>query len=59
MAKITITNLCTPGTELFLDSESYLYELRDEELNSTQGGITPYIIIATLVFLVSGDTRKK
>jgi hypothetical protein len=38
MASITISNLGTAGSALFVDSESYLNELTDEEKNETQGG---------------------
>lgn len=38
MAKITISNLPTSGNELFIDSESYLNELSDAELEMTKGG---------------------
>jgi hypothetical protein len=37
MAKIKINNLCPVGSELFLDSESYLKDLSEEALN-LQGG---------------------
>lgn len=55
MASITISNLRPAGADLFQDSESFLNELTDEELKATHGGITPYILIATLIFL-AGDT---
>jgi len=38
MANITISELRPAGTELFLDSESFINELTDEELNLTKGG---------------------
>lgn len=37
MAIITITNISPNGTELFHDSESFLSELKDVELNLTGG----------------------
>ncbi|MEA5598446.1 hypothetical protein [Rivularia sp. UHCC 0363] len=38
MANITINELFPTGSELFLDSESFLSELVDEETNLTYGG---------------------
>jgi hypothetical protein len=38
MASIKISNLNPTGSDLFADSESYLNELKDEELTSIQGG---------------------
>lgn len=38
MATISIFNLHATGTDLFTDSESYLSELTDAELNDTKGG---------------------
>ncbi|MBD2002731.1 MULTISPECIES: hypothetical protein [Cyanophyceae] len=43
MATIKITNLHPTGSELFHDSESYLNELTDDELNLPGGG-TPGIV---------------
>lgn len=37
MAIIKITNIYPKGTELFHDPESFLSELKDEELNFTGG----------------------
>jgi hypothetical protein len=45
MAKISISNLCNSGAELFMDSESYLHELTETELNTTKGG-SPFIIFS-------------
>ncbi|WP_138499837.1 hypothetical protein [Nostoc sp. PA-18-2419] len=44
MATIKIFDLHPAGSELFLDSESYLNDLTDDELNSTQGGLSPLTI---------------
>lgn len=58
MANITISELRPAGTELFLDSESFINELADEELNLTKGGISvttvvgpisPFLIIPILI----------
>ncbi len=38
MPKITISNLYPVGSELFDDSESFLNELTDADLNLTRGG---------------------
>jgi hypothetical protein len=38
MATISISNLRNSGAELLIDSESYLNELTDTELNETKGG---------------------
>ncbi|BAZ42605.1 hypothetical protein NIES4101_85740 [Calothrix sp. NIES-4101] len=45
MATISISNLRNSGVELFLDSESYLHELTETELNTTKGG-SPFIIFS-------------
>jgi hypothetical protein len=47
MANIKITNLYAVGFELFKDSENFMSELVDNELNTINGGIrtpslTPY-----------------
>jgi hypothetical protein len=64
MATITISNLSPAGSDLFSDSESYLYELSGEEA-SIQGGITPAILtysiaqtIATVVVSVGYSIVK-
>jgi len=48
MATIKIADLSPVGSEFFADSESYLNELTNDELNMTQGGSSP-ICLATLV----------
>jgi|GEM_PF-5854444 len=40
MASVTISNLHPVGTELFFDSESYMTELSEGEVNVVQGGST-------------------
>lgn len=44
MANITISDLRPAGSELFDDSENYLNDLTDDELNMTQGGYSPVAI---------------
>lgn len=46
MANITISDLHPAGFELFSDSQSYMTELSDVELN-IQGGGTPTIAVAS------------
>ncbi|MDB9305030.1 hypothetical protein PN488_11690 [Nodularia spumigena CS-591/12] len=38
MANIVISDLRPAGSELFMDSESYLNDLTNDELNQTSGG---------------------
>jgi hypothetical protein len=38
MAKISISNLSISGAELFADTETYLYELTETEMDMTKGG---------------------
>ncbi|ACK66684.1 conserved hypothetical protein [Rippkaea orientalis PCC 8801] len=38
MANIAISNLYPAGTDLFVDSESFMAELTDDQLNETHGG---------------------
>ncbi|MGD1805131.1 hypothetical protein ACP6PL_06775 [Dapis sp. BLCC M126] len=44
MANITISELRPAGTELFLDSESFVNELIDEELSLTKGGFITTVV---------------
>ena len=39
MSKISISNLCPTGSELFTDSESFLGELVANDLNTIVGGL--------------------
>ena len=49
MANITISDLRPAGADLFSDSESYMHDLTDNELNVTQGGLSlPCVIIITI-----------
>jgi hypothetical protein len=43
MPNIKINDLHSTGVDLFNDSESYLNELTDEDLNLTHGGFTKSI----------------
>jgi hypothetical protein len=45
MATIKICDLHPTGADLFQDSENYLNELTDEELDLTQGGKTGSVVI--------------
>jgi hypothetical protein len=55
MATIKIVDLRPVGSEFFADSESYLNELTDDELNLTQGGSTFVcsVVTITIVSLIS------
>ena len=50
MANIKITEVTPSGSDLFADSESYLTELSETELNNTKGGFWWMVIfLATVV----------
>jgi Mg-chelatase subunit ChlD len=53
MAKIAISNLRPAGAELFVDSESYLNELTDAEMNMTHGGSSPFCAGVVLGIAIS------
>jgi lactobin A/cerein 7B family class IIb bacteriocin len=53
MANIIISDLRPAGAELFGDSESFINELTDEDLNMTHGGITPGLVIAVALTLLA------
>jgi hypothetical protein len=44
MANIVISELRPAGSDLFMDSESYLTDLTDNELHMTQGGSSPLCV---------------
>lgn len=44
MASITVSDLRSTGSDLFMDSESFMDVLDDSELNSINGGLTPIAI---------------
>ena len=55
MANIVISELRPAGSDLFMDSESYLTDLTDNELHMTQGSSTPFcygIIIGMLITML-------
>ena len=50
MANIKITEVTPSGSDLFADSESYLTELSETELNNTKGGFWwTVFLLATVV----------
>ena len=61
MATIKISDLHSAGSELFMDSESYLNELTNDELNMAHGGLptSPYCAIAiSLSVIIIINTTK-
>jgi len=46
MGNIKISDLCSTGSELFSDSESYMSELNDSAIDSISGGTTPICAIS-------------
>lgn len=49
MPNIEISNLQPAGYDLFSDSESYMMDLSEDELNTTSGGfVTPFSILVSL-----------
>ncbi|MEH2285903.1 hypothetical protein [Nostoc sp.] len=51
MANIVISELRPAGSELFMDSESYMHDITDNELHATKGGITPLIYITIGIYI--------
>jgi hypothetical protein len=52
MANIVISELRPAGSELFMDSESYLNDLTDAEMMNTKGASTPFcygVIVSLLI----------
>ncbi|MEG4183601.1 hypothetical protein QUA32_17730 [Microcoleus sp. Pol14D6] len=47
MATIKISDLHPTGSDLFQDSENYLNELTDDELDLTHGGFSPAVSFVT------------
>jgi|LakMenE18May11ns_1017448.scaffolds.fasta_scaffold9526961_1 hypothetical protein len=56
MANIVISELRPAGSDLFMDSESYLTDLTDNELHMTQGGGKASIIISFTIGFTVGIT---
>ncbi|MEB3179152.1 MAG: class IIb bacteriocin, lactobin A/cerein 7B family [Nostocaceae cyanobacterium] len=44
MATINISDIRPTGSELFMDSESFMNALTDQELSGTNGGLSPIAI---------------
>ena len=64
MATIKISDLHSAGSELFMDSESYLSELTDEELNMAHGGfaskqstVTCGLVFSLSVIIIINTTK--
>lgn len=57
MAKITVSDIKPAGHDLFSDSESYMVDLSENELDTTHGGLTWLVTVAvgTQVILQSLD----
>jgi hypothetical protein len=49
MANIVISELRPAGSDLFMDSESYLTDLTDNELHMTQGGCCWCLLLLLLL----------
>ncbi len=54
MANIKISNLHPTGVELFSDSESYLNDLNDQDIESINGGLS---ILRTVVKTVQKSSK--
>ncbi len=53
MANISISNLSPPGSDLFLDSESYMTDITDRDLDRIDGGLNATcatLLLAILAF---------
>ncbi|WAN69731.1 hypothetical protein BJP36_37200 [Moorena producens JHB] len=48
MANIQISNLRPAGADLFLDSESYMHDLTEQEMMNTLGGVKVEILWTAL-----------
>jgi hypothetical protein len=53
MANIVISELRPAGSDLFMDSESYLTDLTDNELHMTQGGSTAFCAGMAVCILIT------
>jgi hypothetical protein len=54
MSTIKVSDLHSAGSNLFSDSESYMHELRDSDLNNINGGFTWTIIPLTTILITDG-----
>ncbi|MEQ9234321.1 hypothetical protein [Coleofasciculus sp. E2-BRE-01] len=65
MSSLKISDLNPAGSELLLDSESYLNELTNEELNLTHGGssvicsMAAITAIAQFSYQLGRDARRR
>lgn len=57
MASIKIDNLQPAGSDLFNDSENYLHELSDQELDIVNGGKMDLICSCTITITITIFTR--
>jgi len=48
MANIIISDLRPAGADLFLDSESYLDDLTEQEMTNKLGGFTEWIVLGVV-----------
>jgi len=53
MATIQILDIHQTGSSLFIDSESYLNELTDDELSLLRGGISPTFYFASVAITIA------
>ena len=53
MANIAINDIRPAGTELFMDSESFLLDLNHDEISNVNGGVTPYAVVALVSAVAS------
>lgn len=53
MATINISDLYSTGSELFSDSESYMNELKNEELLSINGGTSTLLCSSATCVIIS------
>lgn len=59
MANIIIPDLRPAGSDLFSDSESYLMNLNEDELDITRGGLLVFPIFNTTVILTFNRMSKR
>jgi hypothetical protein len=60
MASITISNLHLSGSDLLIDSETFLNELSSSDLGmGVKGGISPFIASVALSYVIGKDIWGK